>query len=446
MDNDKAIAKREISTIDEMTCFIDELKLDAPRPIEEALKAQMQIIKFVQTPTLSDTILTTMVDNLDESLNYCTNVTQRSRIRKQFSSMIQNFIFFLDARVQYCCQENKEKSKQLFVMAGEKFSENVRDLILLTIQNFGMVAKVSADVVDVVGTTLVEVGTAMGTEAINSSKTGVTTTTDSDGNTSTEEKGLDPEIATHNVGLAKHTINTINGNLGELSDRVSTHIDQWQEKLENTIINNVFSPEQIEKQNAFNSKLYDWWYQDEIIATERAAFFETINNTVKKLGRYYKTIGKSNVIHDMIDRYLPELEKYLYDKFDGDNNSGLLEKPIIKSLPPVKAIKWVGSKIGSAKDKVVDTITGRDKKKEKEEEVQSIIQEYREIAERYDKMAQLRDPSMLGLNEEEQKYYDSYMIADRKGKITESKRQELEELRKRLGISIPRAKEIEDFV
>ena len=441
MEENKTLVKREISTIDEMTSFIDELKLDAPRPIEAALKAQLQIIRFVQSPTLSDTILTTLVDNLDESLHSCTNVTQRSKIRKQFSSMIQNFIFFLDARVQYCCHENKERSKQLFVMAGEMFSDNMRDLMLLTIQNFGMVVKVGADVIDVGGIIMAEVGTTMGTEAINSAKTGKTITTDADGNITTEEKGLDPEIAGQNAKLAEHTVDTINGNLGELSDRVSTHINQWQEKVENTIINNIFSPEQIEKKNTFNSKMYDWWYQYEIIATERADFYETVNNTIEKLGHYYKIIGKSIVIHDMIKRYLPELEKYLYDKFDGDNNSGgLLGKPLIKKLPPVKVIKWAESKIETA----VDTITGRDKKREKE--VQSIIQKYREIAEHYDRMVQLLDPSMLGLNEKEQEYYDSYKIADSKGRISESERQMLEELRKRLGISITRAKEIEDFV
>ncbi len=410
--------KRVISTVQEMTSLIGELKVDAPLPIQNALSSQMQIINFIQSPSLSDSVLSSLISNLEDSLDYCTNTIQRKCIRKQFSWMLQNYVFFLDARALLCIKKNKELSKTLFVNAGEMFSHNMKSLMLLTIQNFGMVAKVGADVVDVAGTNTMQAVAGMATVGINSAKTPVSTTTHEDGSVTIDEKGLDPHIAGHNVEMVKHTIDNINGNIGELSDRVSFHIDQWQEKVENTIINNVFSQEQIEKKNSFNSMVYDLLNQRKNTNEIRESFYETINNTIEKLDKYRQYIGKSIIISDMIERYLPELRMYLIEKEKGKSIGGMSKFPIIRAfrspaVPP--------NEIAT---------------------VDVLIEKSQKLTQIFSKTNALIDPSILCLNNTEQIYFDRYKEMYSKSEL---KREELERLRNQLNISIPRAKEIEDF-
>ena len=426
--------KRVISTDQEMTSLIGELKVDAPLPIQNALSSQLQIINFVQSPKLSDSVLTLLISNLETSLNYCTNTSQRKNIRNQFSLMIQNLIFFLDARSLSYIKKNKELSKTLFVNAGELFSDSMKNLMLIATQCFGTVVKVGTDAVDVVGTNAMNAAIGIGTEFINSAKTGVSETSHADGSVTTEEKGLDPEIAKSNVEMGKHTIDTINSNVGELSDRISSHVDQWQDRIDNIIINNIFSQEQIEKKKAFYGDLYDWWNQDESTNEEIDSFYETINNTILKLQKYRQYIGKSIIISDMIERYLPELRLYLIEKRIGRSKGGLLDKPVIKKFPTTKVIK----SILSVKNDIADSTIHQTKIAE----VDSVIDEYHKLAQTFSKTSELIDPSFLGLSNSEQIYFDTYKDMFFRSELH---RDRLERMRIQLNISIPRAKEIEDF-
>ena len=82
----------EISSIEDMTCFLEELQEHASDSVESAIKAQLQVIRFIQSPTLVDTTLDTLILNLKNSLDLSESKSETIKLKSQFSLMIQNYI------------------------------------------------------------------------------------------------------------------------------------------------------------------------------------------------------------------------------------------------------------------------------------------------------------------------------------------------------------------
>lgn len=136
----------EIDSLDGMTNWLTSLQADASQSVQSALRAQLQVIQFVQSPTLVDTTIDTLVLNLKQSLEDEQNPETRKNIHERFSLMIQNYVFFLDARLQLEINNNKQEAMRLFDMAGDMLSHSVVDVALLAMPG-GALAKGSKFVV-----------------------------------------------------------------------------------------------------------------------------------------------------------------------------------------------------------------------------------------------------------------------------------------------------------
>lgn len=124
---------RTITSFDEMSSWLIDLEESASKSVQEALKAQLQVIKFVQSPTLVDTTLDTLIFSLKKSLKLAKDKEEQESLREQFSVMIQNYVFFFDARVQYVINETKDEARQLFCQAGEMLSNSVKEVALMAV-------------------------------------------------------------------------------------------------------------------------------------------------------------------------------------------------------------------------------------------------------------------------------------------------------------------------
>lgn len=118
----------EISSIEDMTCFLEELQEHASDSVESAIKAQLHVIRFIQSPTLVDTTLDTLILNLKNSLDLSESKSETIKLKSQFSLMIQNYIFFLDARLQSEINDNQKESQKLLEEAGTMLSKSVVDV------------------------------------------------------------------------------------------------------------------------------------------------------------------------------------------------------------------------------------------------------------------------------------------------------------------------------
>jgi len=425
MSNENFPVKRVISNIEEMQTLICELQVNSPRPIRQALNSQMQIIQSIQSPTLNDTLLTTMISDLDISLEDCENEKQKKSIQRQFSMMVQNFIFFLDAKIQLLLQNNDELSRELFVKAGDMLSKNMRDLLLMMTETFGAVVKVTATGVDVIGTNAVILGNGLASETLIASKTGVSTTSNGE-STTVDQKEINPENSQVIKDIATDTADKINDNLGELDGRISEHTDNWINGMNNIIINNMFSQERMEDRKNFLGNLYDWLKKDKNFKKRESDFYETINSTIIKLKKYRQMIGKSIIISEMIERYLKPLQKHLENKKHEEGIGGFIDK-----IP-----------FSSVLDKGKIIIFG----KTEYEDINHIISDYRAVADSYNKMSDYISKSYNALSDNEKQYYNEFKLySENEISIDQIKRKLFVYMAKEHGITEQRAREIENI-
>ena len=135
--NDSLVPMREtpteITSLEQMESWLTTLEIDANVSVQEALKAQIQVIRFIQSPTLIDTTLDTLILCLKKSLKKAENEDEKEHLRESFSLMIQNYVFFFDARMQYAIKENKDAARQIFLQAGQMLSNSVKNVALMAV-------------------------------------------------------------------------------------------------------------------------------------------------------------------------------------------------------------------------------------------------------------------------------------------------------------------------
>ena len=135
-----------ISSLQEMSQWLQTLQKGASPAVKEALCAQINVISFVQSPTLVDTTFDTLLYSLDKSLQVAQNPKEKSGIREAFCLMIQNYAFFMDAKYQMEVNKNREEGRKLFNEAGEMLSNSVKDVALMAVGG--------ADVSEIANTTI----------------------------------------------------------------------------------------------------------------------------------------------------------------------------------------------------------------------------------------------------------------------------------------------------
>ncbi len=137
--------ERSIQTLDDMTSFLCELQSKASNSLEEMIAAQLEVIRYIQSPTLVDSTLDSLLLHLDRSLKATDDFLLQEKLKENFSLMMQNYIFFFDARLQYSLDRNSEEAIDLFNTASEclvgAVEKTVNDLCVSDKENNGAVAK-----------------------------------------------------------------------------------------------------------------------------------------------------------------------------------------------------------------------------------------------------------------------------------------------------------------
>lgn len=118
--------KLTINTLDGMSSWLQKLQTDQTSPSAmQALQSQMQVLNFVKSPTLTGMAVDTMIMCLYKAIQSSTNETEREAVRESFALMIQSFMFFNEAQLQYEINSNKEEGIQLLSQAGDILSKSV---------------------------------------------------------------------------------------------------------------------------------------------------------------------------------------------------------------------------------------------------------------------------------------------------------------------------------
>ena len=114
-----------ISTIDGMKTWLTNLGQDTTPALMQTLQMQLQVLKQVQSPSMTGMALDNMMLCMSKAVNTATNDSELANIREAVASMIQNYFFMQEANLRCAQLKDREEGAKLLTQAGEMLSDAV---------------------------------------------------------------------------------------------------------------------------------------------------------------------------------------------------------------------------------------------------------------------------------------------------------------------------------
>ena len=114
-----------ISTIDGMKTWLTNLGQDTTPALMQTLQMQLQVLKHVQSPSMTGMALDNMMLCMSKAVNTATNDSELANIREAVASMIQNYFFMQEANLKCAQLKDREEGAKLLTQAGEMLSDAV---------------------------------------------------------------------------------------------------------------------------------------------------------------------------------------------------------------------------------------------------------------------------------------------------------------------------------
>ena len=114
-----------ISTIDGMKTWLTNLGQDTTPALMQTLQMQLQVLKQVQSPSMTGMALDNMMLCMSKAVNTATNDSELANIREAVASMIQNYFFMQEANLKCAQLRNKKEGYKLLTQSGEMLSNAV---------------------------------------------------------------------------------------------------------------------------------------------------------------------------------------------------------------------------------------------------------------------------------------------------------------------------------
>jgi hypothetical protein len=287
----------EIKTVDEMNNYLETLQYNASSSVSNALSAQLQVIRYVSSPDLTNSTFDLLFKNLDLSLKSAESEDERNKMRELSQLMIHNYIFFANAKLEYSITKNKEAGKEVLKDATRELLKSSATVIRLAEEKIGDLGK------------LLQPGNS-GANATNAPMKFA-------GN---QAKGMAGKVGTAGAGMAMAPVATVAAAIFV------------------TLVAADFI-EKITKQDGIWDKAVDWTFAAVKNKRDKENFILTVDAIINKLDKYFHIIGKSNLMSDVIDRYSENLitlkTKHLKDEA---NMRSSIYKPTLAIVTILTAI------------------------------------------------------------------------------------------------------------
>lgn len=131
------------NTSEEVNEVLTLMATKANTSIAYALNAQIQIVKYVAKPDLYGSTFDLFFKNLGKAVKQAADEYNAYEIKEQAALMLNNFIFFIKAKIEWELDANRRESEQLFVEASHGLAESVLSLASIY---YGGAAKVDVTV------------------------------------------------------------------------------------------------------------------------------------------------------------------------------------------------------------------------------------------------------------------------------------------------------------
>lgn len=117
---------KSITSIGGLESFVSSLESGASPAVMLALKSQMQVLQYVQSPTMTMMAIDNVLTCLYKSLQSAGSDKEKEALRDSYSSLIQSFIFVNEAQLRYEIEEDKQETINLLSQAGNMLSSSVQ--------------------------------------------------------------------------------------------------------------------------------------------------------------------------------------------------------------------------------------------------------------------------------------------------------------------------------
>lgn len=121
----------KVSNTDEVVECLNSLAVQANESVASALKAQVQVIKYISKPDLCGSTFDLFFKNLKNALTHCEDEENAYEIREKAGLMLNNFIFFTKAKIEWELLVNRKEGEKLFIHAANELAQSVCEIALL---------------------------------------------------------------------------------------------------------------------------------------------------------------------------------------------------------------------------------------------------------------------------------------------------------------------------
>lgn len=114
-----------VTTLEGMKTWMRELTKDSTPAILQTLQTQLVVLNTIQSPAMIGMALDNIIVCLDKASKCCSSDEEKDNVRESFASMIQNYMFFMEARIR-CAQMNSSvEASMLLIQAGGLLSDAI---------------------------------------------------------------------------------------------------------------------------------------------------------------------------------------------------------------------------------------------------------------------------------------------------------------------------------
>ena len=122
-----------IDSVDSLNCYLQSLQADASPAVMMALQSQLQVLKYVQSPSMMLMAVDNIMLCLHKALKSEEDETTKENLKGTFTTLIQSFIFAIEAKLRYEIDSAREESIQLLAEAGDLLMSSVTSTAMMVV-------------------------------------------------------------------------------------------------------------------------------------------------------------------------------------------------------------------------------------------------------------------------------------------------------------------------
>ena len=114
-------------TPDELNAVLSQIAANANKSVAHALKAQIQVIKYISSPELYGSAFDLFFKHIREAVKHA-DEDGEYEIKDHASLMLNNLVFFMYAKIKWECDVNRSEGEKLLIDATNDLSESIYSL------------------------------------------------------------------------------------------------------------------------------------------------------------------------------------------------------------------------------------------------------------------------------------------------------------------------------